>query len=200
MRLSAADASDCLLAIEERIVVDVGRSLYRARRASAGESLFWEGHRNKNPRAITFWMEPAITFAALARLHLNYGWPADLIANQPAKWAFDVAAHKPGRVGGYQILGEIKKTVPEADRLIQGLERAAESNSAAGLTKNVSKKWESLQAAMPDVLWVVGPDRFSAVFRCTYSTNGSTQLLRTSDNLLAYPGGQPGVSGKGLKE
>ncbi|MGH8796132.1 MAG: hypothetical protein ACREXI_03675, partial [Caldimonas sp.] len=75
LKVEPADARDCMLAIDYGVLVDNKDGKYRAARSAAHEVLFWEGSRAAIPRPITLWLEPVITFAALARLHIIYSWP-----------------------------------------------------------------------------------------------------------------------------
>ncbi len=159
---------------------------YKARRGTATEPLFWEGARNTMPRPITFWLEPAITFAALARLHFDYGWPVDLLANQPRTWAFDLAAHDRADPNSYRILGEIKKSVKEAERLISDLTSAASGRAVESILPNSAKKWDALSRLRPRLLWVVGPSGFSKVYWCDFSVRDTVRLKETTIDALRY--------------
>ena len=187
IRLDASDARDCMRAIDAGVVRDVGHGRYLASRGTAAEPLLWEGLRNKAPRQITLWLEPAITFAALARLHFDYGWPLELLGNQPKNWAFDLAAHDPADPNRYRILGEVKKTAKEAENLVADLLRACGENSPVGIRKNSAKKWQGLLLAKPPTLWIIGPARYSRVFGCTYPHDGVVNLQEMTAVALRFP-------------
>jgi hypothetical protein len=115
VKVAEADARDCMLAIDHGVVYDLQGGRYRACMSSANEVLFWEGRKDKPIRRITLWLEPVITFAALARLHLVYNWPKEKLGMQPKGWAFDLAAYQDGDAS--RILGEVKKSGAELKRL-----------------------------------------------------------------------------------
>ena len=69
------------------------------------EVIFWEHSTLITPRPITLWLEPVITIAAVARLHLDYGWPVDCLGMQSEDSAFDVMAFKPDDLKNEHIAG-----------------------------------------------------------------------------------------------
>ena len=187
IKLDASDARDCMRAIDAGVVRDVGSGRYLASQGKATEPLFWEGSRDAVPRPITLWLEPAITFAALARLHFDYNWPPELLGNQPTNWAFDLAAHDPMNPDQHRILGEVKKTSKEAENLVLDLVRACAENSSADIRKNSAKKWKGLLLAKPPTLWIIGPAGYSRVFGCTYPSEGTVSLWETTNVALRFP-------------
>lgn len=186
IRIDEFDARLCMLAIDSGIVEDVDHGRFRAAQGKATEPLFWEGSRAINPRPITFWHEPAITFGALARLHFEHGWPIELLGNQPTSWAFDLSAHEPADLSQYRILGEVKKTQREAESLIADLLHASDKQSTDGLRQNSAKKWQGLLRDKPPVLWIIGPAKFSAVFRCDYPTSNVAHIQATTTASLRF--------------
>ncbi|RYH31539.1 MAG: hypothetical protein EON54_21265 [Alcaligenaceae bacterium] len=186
LRLSAMDARDCMRAIDGGVVELTAPGRFKARRGTATEPLFWEGARKTTPRPITFWLEPAITFAALARLHFDYGWPVDLLANQPRTWAFDLAAHNRASPNSYRILGEIKKSESEAERLVQDLKRAGSASTTETILPNSARKWDALVRLRPSLLWIVGPSGFSKVYRCDFSELSTVRLEESGMDALRY--------------
>ncbi|MCZ2406353.1 MAG: hypothetical protein LC097_06425 [Burkholderiales bacterium] len=188
VKLAPVDAADCMRAIDAGIVKDAGHGRFLAARGQATEPLFWEGSRLVSPRPITFWHEPAITFAALARLHFDYGWPVSLLGNQPKSWAFDLAAHEQEDLDRYRILGEVKKTKRETEALIADLLHASDCQSTDGLPQNSEKKWQGLLRDKPSLLWIVGPAGFAEVFSCEYPEPGIGILRDCPPTALCFPG------------
>jgi hypothetical protein len=183
--LSARDASDCMRAIDSGIVRDEGTGAYLAAIGTVHEYLFWElGRKIDVPRRIRLWLEPVIAFAALARLHFDYGWPPNLLGVQPKTWAFDLAAYGADRQ--YRILGEVKKTDKEAKSLISDLTRACAAQSSSAIPMNSAKKWNELVRGRPPTLWIIGPAGCSRVFRCSYPTDVAVNLLETSVSDLIF--------------
>lgn len=184
--LDASDARDCMRAIDTGVVREVDHGRFLAPRGTVPEPLFWEGSRNTVPRPITLWLEPVITFAVLARLHFDHGWPLNLLGNQPRNWAFDFAAYDPVDPSRYRILGEVKKTSNEAEDLVADLLRACGEQSSAAIRRNSAKKWDGLLQVAPPILWVIGPAGYSRVFNCTYPTDGTVNLQETTAVALRF--------------
>src|SRR5258706_4324360 len=105
-KVTSQDANDFLRALDNGVVVDSGGGRYRMPQSKAGEVIFWEGSKAKTPRPITLWMEPVITIASVARLHLDYGWPKRCLGMQSLKWAFDLTAFLPQNLEAEHIAGE----------------------------------------------------------------------------------------------
>lgn len=183
--VAEVDAKDCMLAIDHGVVSDTGGGRYRAHRSSAHEVLFWEGHKTKTPRPITLWHEPVITFAALARLHLQHGWPRDGLGMQPKGWAFDLAAYDPRVDHPPQVLGEVKKSSAELKRLREELLNLSNGATAESVSTNSAKKWLALLETKPSTVWLLGPNEESYVYALNYAGNGCT-LREVSNSALAY--------------
>ena len=170
-----------MLAIDLGLVVDTRGGRYRSTRSAADEVLFWEGHKSKSRRSITLWLEPVITFAALARLHVAYGWPKDSLGMQP-KGAFDFAAFEQTTDQVPRILGEVKKSSQELSRLREELLNLSNGAALKAISNNSSKKWQSLLATRPRTLWLLGPNEESHVYEPSYFGNSCTlQEVKPSD-------------------
>lgn len=190
------DARCCMLAIDSGVVIDTGGGRYLAAKSFAVEVLFWEGQKAKHPRPITLWHEPVITMAALARLHLEYGWPKELLGMQSKGWAFDLAAYGPASSDHPRILAEVKKSNAEMRRLARDLFAlstlpAFESHDSCGVLENSVKKWRGLLSARPNILWLIGPARAGMVYHVSYPSPGHVKLLLTEPEVLEYP--KPGA-------
>ena len=185
LTVANADARDCMLAIDHGVVFDTRGGRYRASRSSAQEVLFWEGHKNKSPRPITLWLEPVITFAALARLHLAYGWPKKNLGMQPKGWAFDLAAYGPTADQPPRILGEVKKTSAELNRLKEDLLKLSNGAETEAISTNSARKWHALLATKPSILWLLGPNEESYVYALSYASTGCA-LHEVNCSALSY--------------
>lgn len=174
INVSEVDARDCMLAIDREVVFDTGGGRFSARRSSAQEMLFWEGHKTRSLRPITLWLEPVITFAALARLHITYAWPKESLGMQPSGWAFDLAAFGPKPDQPPQILGEVKKSSPELHRLREDLLQLSRGAAPETAPPNSTKKWRALLATKPKLLWLVGPSEESYAYAPSYESSGCT--------------------------
>jgi len=185
VRVSEIDARDCMLAVDHGIVFDTGGGRYRANRNSAHEVLFWEGRRTTSPRPITLWLEPIITFAALARLHLLHDWPKEALGTQSKTWAFDLVAFEPGLNETPRILGEIKKSSAELRKLRDDLVALSNEALPESIRTNSLKKWQELLSTKAPLLWLVGPSREECLFSVTYDA-GRARLNEISEGALAY--------------
>jgi len=185
IRVAEADARDCMLAIDHRVVIDTRGGRYRANMSTAQEVLFWEGHKTKPIRPITLWLEPVITFAALARLHLLHGWPKEQLGMQPNGWAFDLAAHETSVEQRPRILGEVKKSSAELKRLRDELLKLSSGAATTEVSANSAKKWQALLATKPDTVWLLGPNEESYVYAPSYASAGCA-LQEVNLSALAY--------------
>ena len=174
IKVSEADARDCMLAIDQKVVVDAGGGRFRACMSSAHEVLFWEGHKTKSPRSITLWLEPVITFSALARLHVAYAWPKENLGTQPRGWAFDLAAYRRGADQPPQILGEVKKSSSELHVLREDLLKLSNGAAPATLPKNSTRKWHAVLVNKPRLVWLVGPNEESYLYAPVFTSSGCT--------------------------
>lgn len=171
IKVGALDARDCMRAIDEGMVLDEGGGRFRAAQSSAREVLFWEGSRSKSPRAITLWIEPVITFAAIARLHFDYGWPKANLGTQPKGWAFDLAAYEPSMDDRPRILGEVKKSRAELIRLQDDFHKLSEGAPAAEVPRNSAKKWHAVLSMKPDLVWLIGPEAASYAYSTEFAAD-----------------------------
>ena len=183
--VTEADARDCMSAIDHGVVVDTRGGRYRASRSTAHEVLFWEGRKITSPRPLTLWLEPVITFAALARLHLAYGWPTEYLGMQPKGWAFDLIAHGPIATQPPRILGEVKKSSAELVRLKVDLLNLANGATTESVSTNSAKKWHALLATKPNLVWLVGPNEESLVLAPSYTSSGCA-LREVDKSALAH--------------
>lgn len=189
------DARDFLRAFECGLMVEAGKSGYRLPRSTATEVLFWEGLRAVSPRPIYLWREPVITIAAVARLHLDYGWPRDCLGMQPPKWAFDFSASLQVPAGaGYTeyVLGEVKKSAREVDALIRDMHSLCESEPIAepprdDRRRNAYRKWRYLRNSDAVLFWAVGPAKTGQLFEVQRSASGKMSLGPTHLSRLSYP-------------
>ncbi|TAT70000.1 hypothetical protein [Rhizobium ruizarguesonis] len=188
--VSEADACDFLRAIEGGLVTHVGRGLYSASKSSAKEQLFWEFDKGAIPRTFAIWLEPVITIAALARLHFEYGWPAELIGTQSKKWEFDLVAYSKQDAENESIAAEIKKSAKEAEKLVEHIT----SLSGAGMVdvtgnaamRNSIKKYNGLVERGAKVFWIVGPAKLNYIFNVEQLGDKRIALTPGEEGLLRY--------------
>jgi hypothetical protein len=196
-QVSHEDASVFLSAFNAGLVQHQGSGLYRAAKSAASEQFFWEGPKGANPRTFSLWLEPIITVAALGRLHVDCGWPKDLLGTQSSDWAFDVVAFLPEQPNLF-IAGEVKKTTNEVVRLLQlmeefGLDPELEQ-PPSGKERNAYKKVTALRSQKPPVFWAVGPANYSRVYSVDYTLEGIVRLVPKGEELLFYPNLAQGIS------
>ncbi len=184
------DARDFLRAIDRKVVsFDAGGRFWMPQ-SKTHEVLFWEHSTLINPRPITLWLEPIITIAAVARRHLDYGWPAECLGMQSEDSAFDITAFKPGLFKNEYIAGEIKDSSKQLDRLLAHMNQCcAEGDvrcSAPGARKNAHRKVTGLRRCGAPLFWALGPGGDSKVFDVSYSDGGVISLNQTSEEKLRF--------------
>jgi hypothetical protein len=189
--VSEQDARDFLRAIDQNVVsVDSG-GRFRMPQSKTHEVLFWEHSTLITPRPITLWLEPVITIAAVARLHLHYGWPVDCLGMQSEDSAFDVTVFIPGDLKNEYIAGEVKDSATQLDRLLRHMNQCgAEGDSecsAPKIRKNAHRKVVGLKRCRAPIFWAIGPSGDSRVFGVTYRDDGRIILNRSEEATLFYP-------------
>ena len=193
IKVTSQDARDFIRAIDTKTVTHIGGGKFCMPRSKANEVIFWEGWKATVPRRITLWLEPIITIAAMARLHLDYGWPKDCLGMQSKNWAFDVTAFKPQNSEKEYIAGEVKKTSKELDKFLINLHKSCaegdlDCNSVSPARRNAHKKWLGLQRCNAPLFWALGPGGDSRLFEVSYSSKGAITLNTTSDEQLNFSG------------
>ena len=191
IKVTSRDVHDFMRAIDNDIVTDIGGGRYRMPQSKAIEVIFWEGSVAKTPRPITLWLEPIITIAAIARLHLDYGWPKDCLGTQSEKWEFDVIAFKPQNLQNEYIAGEVKKSSKELDELLINLRKSCaegdlDLSTATPVRINAHKKWLGLRRCQAPFFWAIGPGGDSRLFEVFYSSAGDITLNATTDDRLNF--------------
>lgn len=190
-QVSDIDARDFMRALDHNIVkVDSG-GRFRMPRSSVNEVIFWEHPAKVSPRPISLWIEPVITVAAVARLHLDYGWPLGCLGMQSVDWAFDLIAFKPDDPEHEFIAGEVKATTSELNKFMVGLQECcaagdhdcADANRAR---KNAHRKWLGLKRSRAAILWAIGPSSESRVFDVSYSQYSTMQLNAANEQRLFF--------------
>lgn len=193
-KVTSQDARDFLRALDNDIVADSGGGRYRMPQSKANEVIFWEGSRTKIPRPITLWMEPVITIASVARLHLDYGWPKRCLGMQSTKWEFDLIAFLPANFEAEHIAGEIKKSVRELNCLIANLHDLCkvgkvDVNVLPHTHVNAYKKFKGLLRSRAPLFWAIGPGNISHLYEVEYSPDELVTLHPVPLQRLAYPSG-----------
>ena len=106
--LSEYDAAEFMRAWKAGMLSHHERGRFQFRQNGSIEQFFWSGRKDVSPRPFSLWLEPVIQVGALARLHIDHGWPEDLIGTQSFDGAFDVIAFRSER-NQEVIAGEVKK-------------------------------------------------------------------------------------------
>jgi hypothetical protein len=185
------DARDFMRAIDQKIVsVDSG-GRFRMPRSNVNEVIFWEHSAKISPRPISLWIEPIITIAAVARLHLDFGWPTECLGMQSKEWAFDLMAFTPNDLENEFIAGEVKASRKESDSFLAHLQEcctAGEHDCAeANLgRRNAHKKWRGLMRCRAPIFWAIGPGDDSRIFRVLYDDSCRISLSVTTDAALYF--------------
>lgn len=185
------DARDFLRAVDQKLVSVDERNRFRAPQSKAYEHIFYE-HPPKGPlRPITLWIEPIITIAAIARLHLDFGWPIECLGMQSVAWSFDLIAFRPDDLTNELIAGEVKATSNELDKFLAHLHECCaegEHNCATAkpVRRNAHKKWKGLKRCHAPLFWALGPGGDSRVFDVLYNEDGTIELNRTAEERLRF--------------
>lgn len=188
--VSECDARYFLMAINEALIEHQGCGHYRAPLSAADVQFFWEGRKAFQPQRFTLWIEPIITVAGLARLHLDHGWPKRFLGMEPAGWAFDLVAMYPDSQTMF-IACEVKKTAKEVEDLLAlmrkfGLDPTADKPKTSK-EDNAYKKVRGLRDHRPQLFWALGPNGLSEVFCLEYGAMGQIELMPTSEFALRFP-------------
>lgn len=192
IKLSKTDMDDFVRSWNANILMSLGEGLYRGHKSGASEQFFWSGRKNKTPRTYTLSIEPIITVAALARLHLDYGWPANLIGTQSSDgWAFDAIAYLNEKDLIETIACEVKKTTNEVDTLISAMKSFAQNpdraeNGLKGASLNAFRKLQALRLRKPKIFWALGPNRYETIFKPSYYPDGTIDLVAVSADQLNF--------------
>jgi hypothetical protein len=198
--VSEYDARYFLMAIKTGLIEHQGCGHYKAPLSGAAEQFFWEGPKTVQPQLFTLWVEPIITVAGLARLHLDHGWPKRFLGMQPDGWAFDLVAMYPGSQTMF-VACEVKKTAKEVQDLLAFMRELAPDPAAGepktGKALNAYKKILGLRKHRPQLFWALGPNGLSKVFHLEYGAGGQIELMPTSESALRFPGAN--VSNGGLQ-
>lgn len=191
IKLHETDARDFLRAWDSGLLEHIGRGQYRAAKSAASEQWFWSGAKGAAIRSVTLWLEPVITVAAMARLHLDLGWPKDRIGAQSLDWAFDAVGYLPGSQTEY-IACEVKKTPVEVERLVSSMtaycaDRPKAPGELTGYQRNAYRKLAGLDQRQAPLFWVVGPGGLSRPFHVHYEDNRVLRLETAGEAALQYP-------------
>lgn len=191
IKISEFDAKNFIRALDEGLVNDSGGGRYRCHRSSAFEQIFWNGSKSIQPTPLWLWIEPVITIGTIARLGLDYSWPAEALCNQPAGWAFDFAVFKSESSENEYIAGEVKKTKRELDELIRDLTEfgrlgLTECDSDHPKRVNSFKKWNRLQECRAPFFWAVGPNDYTHLFSVNYGENHTAVFTEVPLDRLGY--------------
>jgi hypothetical protein len=174
-RLSELDMADFLRGWDAQLLRHIGNGLYRAPQSGASEQFFWSGRKANVPRTFTISTESIIALSVLARMHLDFGWPKELIGTQSKRtWAFDVSGYKSESDLSPLMVCEVKKSSKEIDALIDYMQSLGRQPSLSGAylksaEKNAFMKVKALRAQTPSIFWAVGPNRYERVFWVHYS-------------------------------
>lgn len=189
--VSSADARDFLRAIDQKVVTVGEGGRIRMPQSKAFEVIFWEHSTKIVPRPITLWIEPVITIAAVARLHLDYGWPVNCLGMQSKDSAFDLMAFTPSSSTSEYIAGEIKPAVSQLNTLLSNLQRCSanehEASCTSGVRRNAHRKWVALQGRHPPLFWALGPGGESRVFKADYDSLDNITFTPVDEECLRCP-------------
>jgi hypothetical protein len=190
--LSKIDMDDFLRGWEAQILKPTGGGLYKTDQGGASEQFFWSGRKANAPRTFTLWIEPIISLAVLALMHLDLGWPKTLVDTQSERdWAFDIFGCKSESNRSMFIACEVKKSRKEVDALISdmqsfGRQPSLSSEFLKGSKRNAFRKVKALRKHKPHIFWAVGPGRYEKVFSVQSSEDDVIEFDPISTQSLAW--------------
>lgn len=186
-RVSEHDAEWFVRTIEAGLVTMADGDVM-APRSTAKERIFWHGPKAEIPRRLSVVIEPIIGIGAIGRLHIDHGWPVDLLGLQPATWAFDFAAY--GNVGETPVIvGEVKSKRAEIDAMCAHFEQSFDA--AGRQTSTAKENWEKkiswFQGSGAQIIWALGPDGYERIYQLsTELKTGKKHLVRRNSDILDY--------------
>lgn len=180
------DARWFLTAVDADLVTE-SEGFFVAPRSRASEQIFWSGATSASLRSFTLWLEPVITIGALARLHLQFGWPKELLGCQSEGWSLDLVAYD--RTGCPVIGCEVKKSERELDSLVALMCKFALDSTLpepdAGQQRNAWRKMAYVRSKRPRLFWAVGPDGIGHAFQVVcIDESGAMELCRAPEAVL----------------
>lgn len=196
-KISEADAVNFIRGMDAGLLEHVGRGQYLAPMSRAKLQFFWEGEKAISPRPVSLWIEPIIVVACLSRLHLDFGWPKELLGAESVDWAFDVVAHLSKEHDGEYIACEVKKSHTELHRLVEFMKLYGAHPSLGlpisdgqhkGPRKNAYNKVVALRKRAAPIFCAVGPNDETLVFQLSYGQDGSVMMEDAPLEMLAFPG------------
>lgn len=166
--LSEYDARWFLEAVDQGLVTESG-GFFRAPQTKAKEQIFWTGTKGVVPRPLTLWVEPIITMGAVARLHVEFGWPADQLGTQSEyPWPFDLVGYHED-LRRERLLCEVKKNGREIGHLVRMMRQYADTlpptEPVEGPKRNAYRKSRAIGRSDATVFWALGPGGVGNVFR-----------------------------------
>lgn len=191
--LEAFDAGWFIEAMDRRLVVQEAGA-FRAPASVVAEQLFWELDKSIQPRPITLSRETIITAGAVARLHVQYDWPARALGMQSRRrWAFDLVGY--GADGTRELLlCEVKKSARETDKLRDWMLEYCSTDPLTdepvkGDRLNAYRKVQDIRIAWPERVWLLGPGGRGFVYRVERAGSSLRfNLLPEPESHLAYAG------------
>jgi hypothetical protein len=185
------DASDFISALEHKLITDDGHGNYRIPQSNAKVFIFWPGLKSSSPRSISLWVEPVITIAVVARLHLDFGWPMDQLGMESKDWAFDFTASRPFDSSKLFLAGEVKKTSKELDELLTKMTMLCAARQEItppenAKLRNAYKKWVGLVKTHAHYFWAVGPGKVSHLFEVQHLPGGYIAMRPVDDAPLKF--------------
>ncbi|TCK07174.1 hypothetical protein [Marinobacterium mangrovicola] len=189
-RLHEFDALWFMQAVDDGLVSE-SKGSFVAPKSSAKEQIFWEGEKSVIPRPITLWIEPIITIGALARLHVEYGWPIDNLGAQSKTWAFDLVCYE--NASNKELVAcEVKKDMKEIEKLLAFMNEHCRNpplnaDPENSVEKNAYRKVQSIRRSWPKLFWALGPNGNGQVF-CVHRENDSElfNLVPIAEEELRY--------------
>lgn len=146
--------------------------------------------------------EHIIGLAAMARLHLDFGWPKECLIGYPHRSSFSIVASVLPKSNSAHIACDVRKTADELARLVADVrilcrKRPLISRQASGEEGCSARRWlETFRRNRPALFWVLGPSATRILYQLSYQ-GACIQLNKVPDpaSCLNYPGTRCVISG-----
>lgn len=162
-------------------------------------SEMWPDHNYPIPVVRT--VEHVIAVAALARLHLDFGWPKECLACHPLGSSFSITASILPKSNSVHIACCVRKSVDELARLVAsmmivGRGMPLPSKVASDERKTVQRWLQDFRRDFLPLFWAIGPAGEGSLYQIS-CLNGFLRLNKVADPLsqLTYPGTRCAISG-----
>lgn len=145
--------------------------------------------------------EHVIGVAAMARLHLDFGWPRECLTYHLHGSSLSITASLLPKSRSVHVVCDVRKTVDEVARLVANVttlcRRMPLPSRLASEEGCAAQRWvENFQQDCPPLFWAIGPSGVSTLYQLSY-LDGCIEFDKVADvaSRLTYPGTRCAISG-----